>query len=312
MNGRILVTPRSLSKCVHAALTPLVDAGYELVFPAPGATPDQGQLASGVSGCVGWLAGVEPVSEEVIEAADALRVISRNGTGVDNLPMQAIEAKGIVVRRAEGTNARSVAELALALALAGMRDIVQTNFGIVAGAWPRRIGREILGSKVSVIGLGAIGATFAQFALALGAEVSGHDPFAPEDLFAGSGLRRLSFEKTMAGAEVLSLHAPMQADGSPLIGEAELSVLAKGAVVVNTARAGLVHAEAMLAALDSGQVSAYAVDVFETEPPPPSPLLSHPRVILTSHIGGFTHEAVDRCTQIAVSNMLEVLDETAH
>ena len=307
MTDRILITPRSLSKGGHPGLQPLIDAGFELVFAAPGATPSEEQLKAAVADCVGWLAGVEHVSEAVIAAADKLRVISRNGTGVDNLPMAAVDGKGIEVRRAEGTNARGVAELTLALILAGLRDIVPTHNGIAAGDWPRRIGRELLGTELGVVGLGAIGAQVAGFTLALGARVRGYDPFAPMDRLADAGLIRTGFAETLAGVEVLSVHAPLPADGSPLIGAAELETLAKGAVVVNTARAGLVDEKAMLAALESGQVGAYATDVFRTEPPEPSPLLAHPRVILTSHIGGFTVESVARCTKLAVDNILEVL-----
>ncbi|MEO8243789.1 MAG: NAD(P)-dependent oxidoreductase [bacterium] len=307
MNGRILITPRSLSKGGHRGLQPLVDAGFDLVFPTPGAMPGEADLIAAVSGCDGWLAGVEPVSEAVIAAADRLRVISRNGTGVDNLPMAAVEARQIAVRRAEATNARGVSELALALTLAGLRDIVTTHNGVAVGGWPRRIGRELCGSEVAVVGLGAIGAGYAEFALALGAHVRGFDPFAPEDRVTHTAFRRSHLAAALTGADVVSLHAPMPADGKPVLGAEALATLGQGAVVVNTARAGLVDVDAMLEALNTGHVSVYATDVFETEPPWPSPLLAHPRVILTSHIGGFTEESVDRTTDRAVENLLSVL-----
>ncbi|MCB1347770.1 MAG: hypothetical protein KDK53_08175 [Maritimibacter sp.] len=312
MTGRILITPRSLSKGGHPGLQPLVEAGFELVFPTPGATPGEADLVSAIRGCDGWLAGVEPVSEAVIAAADRLRVISRNGTGIDNLPMASVEARQIAVKRAEGTNARGVAELALALTLAGLRDLVPTHNGIVAGGWPRRIGRELLGAEVAVVGLGAIGTAYAEFALALGAHVRGVDPVAPADRVVHAGFRRCELAEALEGAEIVSLHAPMPGDGRPVIGAGEIATLAKGAVVVNTARAGLIDGAAMLAALDSGQVGAYATDVFETEPPAPSALLAHPRAILTSHIGGFTVESVDRTTERAVDNLLDVLGAHAH
>ncbi|MCB1357491.1 MAG: hypothetical protein KDK53_13675 [Maritimibacter sp.] len=305
--GRILITPRSLSRGGHPALKPLVDAGFDLVFPTPGETPGEAELIAAVPGCDGWLAGVEPVSEAVIAAADRLRVISRNGTGVDNLPVAAVEARQIAIKRAEGTNARGVAELALALTLAGLRDIVQTHSGIAAGGWPRRIGRELLGAEVAVVGLGAIGASFAEFALALGAKVRGVDPVAPVDRVVHPAFRRCDLAGALDGAEIVSLHAPLPEDGRALLGPAEIATLARGAIVVNTARAGLVDQGAMLSALDAGHVAAYATDVFESEPPAPAPLLAHPRVILTSHIGGFTVESVDRTTKRAVDNLLDVL-----
>lgn len=308
MMPKILITPRSLSKGGHPALDPLTSAGFELVMPAPGATPTEQQLIHSAAGCVGWLAGVEPVSKAVIENATDLQVISRNGTGVDNLPLDALEERGISLKRAEGTNARSVAELALALSLAGLRCIIPTHDGMRRGEWPRRIGTEILSAHVGVIGLGAIGTSFAEFCLALGADVRGHDPMAPIDRLAHAGFVRTGFAEALANAVVVSLHAPMPGDGKPLIAKAELDKMAPGAVLVNTARAGLVDETALLEALNCGRIGCYATDVFHKEPPERSPLLSHPNVITTTHIGGFTGASVDRSTQCAVQNLLEVLN----
>ncbi|MFV0382457.1 NAD(P)-dependent oxidoreductase [Paracoccus sp. (in: a-proteobacteria)] len=303
----ILITPRSLSGSGHPALDRLTGAGFGLVMPTPGATPSEADLLAAVPGCVGWLAGVEPVSEAVLAAARDLRVISRNGTGVDNLPLAAIRRRGIALCRAEGANARGVAELALSLALAGLRDIVPTHLGLQQGGWPRRIGTEIHRAEIGVVGLGAIGADFAGFCLALGARVRGFDPFAPADRVVHPGFLRASLAETLAGAQVVSLHAPMPEDGRPLLGSPELAALAPGAVLVNTARAGLVDEASLLAALDSGQVAAYATDVFPTEPPRMTPLLRHARTITTTHIGGFTRESVARSTECAVEALLDVL-----
>jgi D-3-phosphoglycerate dehydrogenase / 2-oxoglutarate reductase len=303
----ILVTPRSLSRG-HPALNALSARGFSLVMPAPGAIPDEATLIAALPGCVGWLAGVEPVSEEVIAAADRLRVISRNGTGVDNLPLAALERRQIRLYRAEGTNARGVAELALCLTFAGLRHLVRTHEGMRACDWPRHLGREIAGARVAVIGLGAIGATFARMCLDLGAQVAAHDPFAPMDRLTHPRLRRVPLAEALEGAEVVSLHAPLPEDGRPLLTAPRIATLARGATVVNTARAGLVEEAAMLTALDAGQVGTYATDVFDTEPPASSALTSHPGVILTSHIGGFTDASVERCTVRAVENLLIALD----
>ena len=311
MTGRILITPRSLSKGGHPALSALTARGYELVMPTPGEIPDEPALLAAVPGCVGWLAGVEPVSGAVIHAARKLRVISRNGSGVDNLPLALLKARNIPVFRAEGTNARGVAELALAMTLAGLRRLVWTHEGMRKGGWPRSLGREIAGARIAVVGLGAIGTAYARMCLDFGALVAGTDPFAPPGALTGTGFTRTSLEGALAGADVVSLHAPMPADGQPLLTGARISTLAQGAVVVNTARAGLVDPQAVRAALGSGRIACYATDVFETEPPAPSPLLAHPGVVMTSHIGGFTDASVERSTIRAVENLLLVLDGDA-
>lgn len=303
----ILITPRALS-CGHPALAALTDRGFRLVMPTPGAMPDEATLIAALPGCVGWIAGVEPVSEAAIAAADALRAISRNGTGTDNLPLAALARRGIKVLRAEGANAQGVAELALALTLAGLRQIVRTHEGMRAGHWPRHPGREIAGARIAVIGMGAVGATFARMCLDLGASVAAFDPFAPSDRLIHPGLTRTMLSAALAGAEAVSLHAPLPADGRPLLSARELALLAPGATVVNTARAGLIDETALLAALDAGQVATYATDVHQAEPPAPSALTAHPGVVLTSHVGGFTGPSVERATRAAVANLLAALD----
>ncbi|WP_375573324.1 phosphoglycerate dehydrogenase [Ahrensia marina] len=303
----ILVTPRSLSREGHPALTALEEAGFDLVMPSPGRMPDEDALIEALPGCVGWLAGVEPVSERVLRAADRLKVISRNGSGVDNLPLQALEARDITVCRTPGANARSVAELALSFIFAGFRHIVWTHEGMRTGEWPRKIGREVKGTTVSIIGLGAIGAELAQMCLDLGAHVKAYDPFAPSDRLMHPDLERVDLEDALIDVEAISLHAPMPADGSPLLTPARFDALAPHTVLVNTARAGLVDEAALLTTLESDRLACYATDVFETEPPAPSPLLEHPKVILTSHIGGFTANAVDRSTRHAVDNLMRTL-----
>lgn len=305
--GRILITPRSLSKTGHPALRALEQAGFTLVMPTPGAMPDEKTLMEVLPGCVGWLAGVEPVSERALSVADRLKVISRNGSGVDNLPLEVLEMRDIAVCRTTGSNARSVAELALSLIMTGLRHIVWTHEGLRAGSWPRQIGREIKGTTIGIVGLGAIGMQLAQICLDLGATVNAHDPFAPDDRLTHPHLKRVDLEDALTGVDAISLHVPMPADGAPLLTPTHLAALTPHTVLVNTARAGLVDGAALIAALESERLACYATDVFETEPPAPSPLLAHPKVILTSHIGGFTANAVERSTRDAVDNLIQVL-----
>lgn len=182
---RILVTPRSLSRGRPAGLERLEALGFELVRPTPGETPSEAELAAAIPSCCGWIAGIEPVSARVIEAAQNLCVISRNGSGVDNLPMDALERRGVAVKRAVGANANGVAELALALMLAGLRHVPVTDRGIRSGGWPRLMGREIEGATIGVVGLGAIGTVAVNKFIALGARVIGFDPFCEPDTLRG-------------------------------------------------------------------------------------------------------------------------------
>lgn len=305
MTGKIAITPRSLSGAGHPALSLLTERGYEIVFPAPGKTPSEEDLLRAVPGCVGWLAGVEPIGAKVLSAADGLRVISRNGVGVDNIDLQAAQARGVRIERAMGANARGVAELAVTLMLSAFRHVPWSDARLHGGDWQRRIGIEAEGRTLGIVGCGAIGRQVAEIALAMGMKVVGYDPF-PNPGFAPVGFRYADLAEVLAVSDAVTLHCPP--GDQPILTAQSLATMKHGVTVINTARAELVDDAALLAALDSGQVGVLATDVFHAEPPPPSALLAHDRVILTPHAGGFTEESVDRATRSAVENILKVLE----
>lgn len=303
---RVLVTPRSLTEAKHPALVRLQEAGFETVCSTPGALPGTQELIRLVPGCVGWLAGVEPVSPAVIDAARQLRVISRNGVGVDNLPLELLRERGIAVAVADGANAPGVAELTIGLMLAALRRIPQTDAGVKAGGWPRLKGAEIRGRTVGVVGCGAVGSEVARLAAALGARVIAHDPVRPAVDPVPESFRWVSLETLMAEAQIVTLHCPPP-KGAALIDRTALSSMREGSILVNTARASLVDESALAEALVQDRLAVYATDVHSEEPPESLALVSLPNVIATSHIGGYTQESVDRAAAIAVENLIDRL-----
>jgi D-3-phosphoglycerate dehydrogenase / 2-oxoglutarate reductase len=307
--AKVIVTPRSLSKGGHPLLDRLTSAGYEVAFPSPGAQPTEAQLEAVIGEAVGYIAGVERIGVSLLSKAGKLVAISRNGTGVDNVDLEAARAKGIKVLRAEGANARGVAELAFGHILAGARGISAADAELKAGRWKREKGFELEGKKLALLGCGRIGKLVARFALAFDMKISAYDLYPDKGFAPSPSFSWASLEEAIAGADVLSIHCPPTPDGRPLIGAAQIAALGKGAVVVNTAREGLVDAAAMAAALDSGVVRAYAMDAFDKEPPDDWSLVRNPRAVATPHIGGFTDESVDRAAEVAVDNLLAALRE---
>ena len=301
--SRVLVTPRSLTRGASPEVDRLRAAGFEVVLAPAGRQPTEDELVELVTGCAGWLAGVEPITARVLAAAADLRVISRNGAGIDNVDLDAAAAGGVEVVRAAGANARGVAELAITLMLSALRGVPASSAALRDGRWERTLGREAAGLTLGVVGAGAIGRQTLALGAALGMRGLASDPYPA----AGLDVPFVSVPELLAQADVVSLHAPAPADGSVPVDAGALASAREGLVLVNTARAGLVDDAAVLAALEDGRLAAYATDVFAVEPPPPSPLLDHPAVIATPHIGGYTRESVARAASAAVDNLLEVL-----
>jgi phosphoglycerate dehydrogenase-like enzyme len=285
----------------------LQEAGYELVFSSPGKQPDEEELLRLLPDCVGYLAGVEKVSAHVLKAAEQLRVISRNGTGVDNIDLAAAKQRQVRVCRAEGTNARGVAELAMALMLALVRSVPFSDQRLKEDAWERREGIELEGRTLGLIGCGRIGRLVARFALAFDMKVLAYDLFPDQSFHPSDCFEHAPLESLWSCADIISLHCPLPADCLPLIGPKALGAMKRGAYLLNTARAGLLDEEAVLMALDSGQLSGLATDVFREEPPRDLRLLQHSKVIATPHVGGYTRESVSRAVEAAVDNLLAAL-----
>lgn len=248
------------------------------------------------------------VTAEVMDAAPALRVISKHGSGTDTIDKAAAAARGIEVTAAVGANAAAVAEHALALLLACAKSVVHLNERMHAGHWDKATHKslELNGRTIGVIGLGAIGLRFAKMADALGLRVLGFDPFAknlpahvlPSDL-----------ETIWKESDAISLHCPLTSENRNLINTTTLAQCKKGLILVNTARGGLVDEQALLEAVRSGQVAMAGLDSFATEPMAvPHIFQKEPGFILSPHIGGVTSDAYVKMGVAATANTLTVLD----
>jgi D-3-phosphoglycerate dehydrogenase len=302
----VLVTPRSLTSKPETVRAMLKARGYEATFSAAGLQPNSQELRQLLTDCVGWIAGVEPITAEVLGSAPHLKVISRFGTGTSNVDLEAARRLGIDVAIAAGANAQSVAELALTLTLDCLRGVGASARSVASGEWERQPAREIADLDVLVAGYGAIGRRYADLMLRLGARVAVFDPFLPDSEVMPTGMSLVQdFAAALAQADVVSLHCPP--GEMALLNEEGLSGCRSGLIVINTARSELVDDDAMLEAIETGKVASYAVDAFDQEPPVLTPLLMHRQVTATPHIGAFTAQAVHRTLEVSVDNLVKAL-----
>ena len=179
-----------------------------------------------------------------------------------------------------------------------------------AGGWSRpAAGTEVEGKSLGLLGCGRVGQLVARLGLGLGMEVVASDPFPPGDFMPGSGFRFASLDEVLATADFLSLHCPPTANGRPIIDAAAIDRMKPGAFLLNTARHDLVDPEAVLSALESSRLAGAAIDVFDEEPPVDRRLASHPRVLATPHIGGYTRQSINRAMTAAVDNLRSALSD---
>ena len=245
------------------------------------------------------------VTRELLEANPGLRVVARAGVGLDNIDLAAADDTGTVVLSPRGANARSVAEHALALALAVRRHVVDLDRQCRAGEWDRRPGRELLGGTWGVLGAGATGRACADLATALGMRVVAYDPYAdPADL---SGIERGDLRSVAAAADVLSIHLPGGPGTTGLVDDALLAVMKPTAILLNLGRGEIVDEDALVRALQKGRLAGAGLDVRATEPPTPGVLETLPTVVLTPHVAGLTEQSQQRITQVLADELATVL-----
>jgi D-3-phosphoglycerate dehydrogenase len=299
-----------MTKTPEMARSMIEEKGYVPVFSDPGVMPDPEQLRSIVADCVGWIAGVEPIGGDILDAAPKLRAISRNGVGTDNIDLDACKKRGIEVLTTPGANAQAVTELTFALLFAAARHIPFHDREIRRGNWARRRGIELSGKHIGTVGYGQIGHRVAQTAACLGMQPIAYDVVETRAESLNPPVRfAASVSELIRICDVVTLHCPPTPDGSPVIDEEALQRSRPGIILINTARAQLVDETAVLRAIDSGIVSFYCADVFREEPPQSPELLECERTVLTPHIGGLTSESTDRVTTAAIENLLHHLEQ---
>ncbi|MCD9021241.1 phosphoglycerate dehydrogenase [Cohnella silvisoli] len=250
------------------------------------------------------------VTERIMNAGKQLKVIGRAGVGVDNIDLDAATKRGIIVINAPDGNTITTCEHTFAMMMAVARHIPQAYLKTVGGVWDRKsfVGVELRNKVLGVLGMGRIGSEVAARAKAFGMEVFGYDPFLTEERAEKMGVRKASVEDIIREADFITVHTPLTPETRHMIGKDQFAVIKKGVRIVNCARGGIIDELALVAAIDAGQVAGAAFDVFEEEPPAPDhPFLSHPKIIVTPHLGASTIEAQENVAIDVSEQLLHIL-----
>jgi (S)-sulfolactate dehydrogenase len=254
------------------------------------------------------------VDRELLDAAPRLRVLGRLGVGLDNIDVAECAARGIEVIPAIGANALAVAEYVIAAAMLLLRGAYRSSEAVTVGAWPRAAlaeGREIAGKTLGLVGFGSIGQRTARLARGVGMRVLGCDVQFPADaaIWTNAGVEPRSLDTLLAESDVVSLHVPLVPATRGLIDAEHIARMKDGAILVNTARGGVVDELALATALRAGRLGGAALDVFEQEPLPAGSALSDcPNLLLTPHVAGLTRESNQRVSSMIAERVLAALE----
>ena len=254
--------------------------------------------------------GRTKVTAAVFNAGKKLKVVGRAGVGVDNIDLQAAKAGGVTVVNSPLATTVAVAELALGLMLAVVREIPRADHSMREGKWLKKEfeGDELNGKTLGIIGMGRIGAAVGARASAFGMKLVGFDPLIDAKEIKTRGAEPVTLDELYRQADMITMHIPLTADSKNLLNADSFSKMKQGVYIVCAARGGVIDEAALLEALNSGKVAGAALDVFSAEPPGLTDLVSHPKVISTPHIGAQTGEAQGRAANDISAEVLRALN----
>lgn len=301
-----------VSEWIDADAVALLEAAHPVAY-RPDLHADPAALRAALATAEAWVVRNRTrVDRAALAAAPRLRVVGRVGVGLDNLDLDALRERGVAVTWAPGSNAASVAEYVIGALLHLWRRFDVATEHVRGGGWdrPAFMGDEALGRTLGLVGLGDIGARVARRARAFGLDVVAHDPFVHDAAFAVQeyGVALLPLDALLARADAVSLHVPLTPATRGMIDAAALSRLKPGALLVNTARGGLVDEAALARALREGHLGGAALDVRDREPPgADDPLADAPRLLLTPHVAGVTRQSNARASMHVAREVVRAL-----
>lgn len=305
---KVLVTARIFGYLSDDSFDIFKNSGFELANnPYRGKGLSEDELIELIGGVHGLLTGVDQVTGKFIKAADELKVISKFGTGVDNIDVDAATQNGVVVTNAPGMNSDAVADMAFALILSIARRISFANHEVRKGNWPLIVGTEICNKTLGLIGLGEIAKRVAVRAGGFNMKILTYEVLPDEQFIQKHWIKRVSLNRLLQESDFVSIHVPLTAETKALIKTEQFELMKPTAFLINTARGGIVDENALHAVLQSRKIAGAAFDVFKEEPLKEKALLEMDNFIATPHISPFTREAIENAEKLSAQNIIDVL-----
>lgn len=306
---KIVVTPRGFAKCGLDNVKIMEEAGFCVEYNDTGNAYTKEEFYKKTEDANGVIVGVETVDREYIDAHPNMKAVVKFGVGIDNIDVEYCKQKGIFVGRTMGSNSRSVAETTISFVIADSKNLYESISDTRAQGWSKMTGYEIEGKIIGIAGFGAIGRKVAQMAYGLGMKVLAYDPYyIDEETVKAFAVEIVSFEEILKRADFVSLHMPLTEETKNLVSLENMKTMKPNAVLINTARGGIVSEADLYVALTEKIIRAAYFDVLENEPPKAEePLLALPNFYLTPHIASRSKEAEKNTADMATQVIMEAL-----
>jgi len=305
---KILITPRSFASTSDKPMKMLTEKGYEIQMNDIGRPYKKEEMLNLVSDIDGIIMGIDELSAEIIEKANKLKVISRYGTGFDNIDINMATNKKIIVTNTPTANVDAVADLTFGLILSLARRIPEADKKTKSGKWEKIIGKSVWKKTLGIIGLGKIGRQVVKRARGFKMNILVYDLIKDKKFAPRYGIKYVNLEKLLQKSDYITIHIPLNDATRGIISYKELGKVKKEAFLINTSRGGIVDEQALYKALRNNQLRGAALDVYSNEPSVESPLKELDNVILTPHIGAYTEEALENMSLQAAQNLIDVLE----
>ena len=262
------------------------------------------ELIEFLSKCNIAIIGLDKITEEILVKLPNLKAISKYGVGLDNIDFEACKKYGVNVLYTTGINKRSVSELTLGCILSLLRNIYVSSNLLKKNIWEKNGGVQLTNKTVGIIGVGNIGKDLVQLLQAFNCKILVNDIINQDEYYKNNNLIENSKEEIFKNADIITIHTPLNDSTKYIINKKSLSIMKPNAIVINTARGGIINQEDLKWALKNNIIAGAAIDAYEIEPPDDLEFLNLPNLINTPHIGGNAIEAVEAMGKSAIENIL--------
>jgi len=303
---KVLISSRSFGKINSGAIELLKNQGLEPIINPYGKKLSEQEILDLLDDSVGIIAGTEKITEKVISYNNQLKVISRYGIGLDNIDIKAANEKNVIVFNTPETPKIAVAELTLTLILSLLKKVVNADKNIKKGEWKPEIGNLLSGKTVGVIGLGRVGKQLVKFLSPYNVKILAYEIKPDDEFVSKNNINLLSLEELISNSDIVTIHCPLTENTKHMISEKELKNMKENAILINTARGGLVDEIALYNILKEKIIAGAAIDAFEDEPNT-GKLKELDNVILTPHLGTYTVETRKQMEIEAAENLIKGL-----